>query len=48
MDMYATQISDTAAGLGSASGTASNLGTALVQSMVEEWIDFAILFQQMQ
>jgi Kyakuja-Dileera-Zisupton transposase len=44
MDMYATHISEAAAGSGSAIPSA----TALVQSAVEEWIDFAILFEQMQ
>jgi hypothetical protein len=52
MDMYATQISEAAAavgsGLGSATGKASSSGMALIQSTVEEWIDFAILCQQMQ
>jgi hypothetical protein len=52
MDMYATQISEAAAaagsGLASAPGAASSLGMAPVQSAVEEWIDFAILCQQMQ
>jgi hypothetical protein len=52
MDMYATQISEAAAaagsGSGSAPGAASSSGTAPVQSAVEEWIDFAILCQQMQ
>jgi len=48
MDMYATQISEAAAAAGSGSGVASSSATAPVQSTVEEWIDFAILCQQMQ
>ena len=36
MDMYGTQ------------GSASALASTLVQSAVEEWIDFAIVFEQMQ
>ena len=50
MDMYATKISEAAAGAASASasGAASSSGMAPVQSAVEEWIDFAILCQQMQ
>jgi hypothetical protein len=55
MDMYATHISETAVGTGS-SDTATGAGsalpsasaTALVQSAVEEWIDFTILFEEMQ
>ena len=43
MDMYATQ------GFTSASSAlASGPALALVQSPVEEWIDFAIIFEQMQ
>jgi hypothetical protein len=44
MDMYATQASALALALALASGSASSL----VQSAVEEWIDFAIIFEQMQ
>jgi len=54
MDMYTTQgmASATATAPGSASGSASALGPGLastsVQSAVEEWIDFAIIVEQMQ
>jgi Kyakuja-Dileera-Zisupton transposase len=85
MDMYATQLSETAAASGAATASAAAAGTttsatatatrsatrsatasaaasgtatasaagagaasALVQSAVEQWIDFAILFEQMQ
>jgi hypothetical protein len=47
MDMYATQGSGSAtSGSGPASASAS--ASTLVQSAVEEWIDFAIVFEQMQ
>jgi hypothetical protein len=42
MDMYATQRFEAASA--SALGSAS----ALAQSLVEEWIDFVIVFEQMQ
>jgi hypothetical protein len=48
MDMYATQ------GMASATATAPSLGSGpalastSVQSVVEEWIDFAIIVEQMQ
>jgi hypothetical protein len=40
MDMYSTQ--------GPAAALASGAAATLVQSAVEEWIDFAITFEQMQ
>jgi hypothetical protein len=45
MDMYGTQGSASAT---SAPGMATASGPTLVQSAVEEWIDFAIVFEQMQ
>ena len=42
MDMYATR------GLGLGPGVASPKALTWVQSVVEEWIDFAIIFEQMQ
>jgi hypothetical protein len=44
MDMYATQRFEAALALALAPGLAS----ALAQLPVEEWIDFVIVFEQMQ
>ena len=44
MDMYATWGS----GLGLGLGPACSKASTLVQSAVEEWVDFAIIFEQMQ
>jgi hypothetical protein len=47
MDMYGTQGSASVSS-GSGRGSGLGLGLALIQSAVEEWIDFAIIFEQMQ